>query len=116
MVYPNQVISNINWTDSAGVGILLALGENDGIYIYNTSPVNELELGMPQEVVNCQLRVRATTSGSAGGEGGTGDDTPPIDIYPPLILNFYRAGDPIDSISIPTTNEWVVHTLSLIHI
>jgi len=95
MVYPNQVISNLNWTDSAGVGILLALGENDGIYIYNTSPVNELELGMPSEVVNCEVRVQS--------DG----------MNPPLLLNFYRAGTPIDSVSVPTTNNWVVHTLTV---
>ena len=95
MVYPNQVISNLNWTDSAGVGILLALGENDGIYIYNTSPVNELELGMPSEVVNCEVRVQS--------DG----------MNPPLLLNFYRAGNPIDSVSVPTTNNWVTHTLTV---
>ena len=95
MVYPNQVISNLNWTDSAGVGILLALGENDGIYIYNTSPVNELELGMPSEVVNCEVRVQS--------DG----------MNPPLLLNFYRAGTLIDSVSVPTTNNWVVHTLTV---
>jgi hypothetical protein len=92
MVYPNQVITNENWTDNGNVGILLALGENDGLYIYNTSPINLLHLGMPQEVVNCELRVRS--------DG----------MNPPLILNFYRAGIPIDSISIPTTNNWTTHT------
>ena len=95
MVYPNQVISNLNWTDSAGVGILLALGENDGIYIYNTAPDNLLHLGMPSEVVNCEVRVQS--------DG----------MNPPLLLNFYRAGTLIDSVSVPTTNNWVVHTLTV---
>jgi hypothetical protein len=106
MVYPNQVIANENWTTNTGIGILLALGENDGLYIYNTSPINLLHLGMPQEVVNCELRVRASTSAT----GGDDQDLPSVGVYPPLILNFYLAGNPIDSISIPTTNEWVVHT------
>ncbi len=92
MVYPNQVITNDNWTTNTGIDILLALGENDGLYIYNTSPINLLHLGMPQEVVNCELRVRS--------DG----------MNPPLILNFYRAGTLIDSISIPTTNNWETHT------
>ena len=95
MVYPNQVISNLNWTDSAGVGILLALGENDGIYIYNTAPDNLLHLGMPSEVVNCEVRVQS--------DG----------MNPPLLLSFYRAGTLIDSVSVPTTNNWVVHTLTV---
>jgi len=95
MVYPNQVISNLNWTDSAGVGILLALGENDGLYIYNTAPDNLLHLGMPSEVVNCEVRVQS--------DG----------MNPPLLLNFYRAGTLIDSVSVPTTNNWVVHTLTV---
>jgi hypothetical protein len=95
MVYPNQVISNINWTDSAGVGILLALGENDGIHIYNTSPINELELGMPQEVVNCELRVQSDN------------------INPPLLMQFFLAGNLVDSFSVPTTNNWTTHTLTV---
>jgi hypothetical protein len=95
MVYPNEVIENRNWTDSAGVGILLALGENDGIYIYNTSPINELELGMPQEVVNCELRVQS--------DG----------MNPPLLMQFFLAGNFVDSISVPTTNNWVIHTLTV---
>jgi len=95
MVYPNQVLENRNWTDSAGVGILLALGENDGIYIYNTSPVNELELGMPQEVVNCELRVQS--------DG----------MNPPLMMQFFLDGNFVDSIILPTTNNWVVHTLTV---
>ena len=95
MVYPNQVISNLNWTDSAGVGILLALGENDGIYIYNTAPDNLLHLGMPSEVVNCEVRVQS--------DG----------MNPPLLLSFYRAGTLIDSVSVPTTNNWVVYTLTV---
>ena len=97
MVYPNQVIVNNNWTTNTGIGILLALGENDGLYIYNTSSNNLLELGMPQEVVNCELRVRGAKS--------LGN--------PPLILNFYRASNPIDSVSIFITEDWVVHTLTV---
>jgi hypothetical protein len=96
-VYPNQVIANNNWTTNTGVGILLALGENDGLYVYNTSANNLLHLGMPQEVVNCELRVRGANS-----QGN-----------PPLILNFYRSGNPIDSVSISITDQWVVHTLTV---
>jgi hypothetical protein len=95
MVYPNQVIMNDNWTTNTGIDILLALGENDGLYIYNTSPINLLHLGMPSEVVNCEVRVRS--------DGWN----------PPLLLIFYRAGTPIDSVSVPTTNDWVVHTLTV---
>jgi hypothetical protein len=97
MVYPNQVITNQNWTDNGNVGILLALGENDGLYVYNTSFDNSLHLGMPSEVVNCELRVQ-----------GTGFLSNPL-----LLLNFYRAGTLIDSISVPTTNDWVIHTLTV---
>jgi len=96
-VFPNQVIVNNNWTTNTGIDILLALGENDGLYIYNTSSNNLLELGMPSEVVNCQLRVRGAQS-----QGN-----------PPLILNFYRASNPIDSVSISITDDWVVHTLTV---
>jgi len=95
MVYPNRVIVNDNWATNTGIDILLALGENDGLYIYNTSPVNLLHLGMPSEVVNCEVRVRS--------DG----------MNPPLILNFYRAGTLIDSVGVPTTNNWVVHTLTV---
>ena len=94
-VFPNQVIVNNNWTTNTGIDILLALGVNDGLYVYNTDPDNLLHLGMPQEVVNCELRVQ-----------GTGSPPPPQ-----LILNFYRAGNPIDSVSVPTTNNWETHTL-----
>ena len=97
MVYPNQVIANNNWTDNGNVGILLALGVNDGLYVYNTAPINLLHLGMPSEVVNCEVRVQGT--GSL--------------FNPQLLLNFYRGGIVIDSISVPTTNDWVVHTLTV---
>jgi len=95
MVYPNQVIQNDNWTTNTGIDILLALGENDGLYIYNTSPTNLLELGMPQEVVNCGIRVRT----DAG--------------FTQLVVNFYRATVPIDSFSISVTDSWVTHTLTV---
>jgi hypothetical protein len=95
MVYPNQVIQNLNWTDNGNVGILLALGEGDGLYIYNTSGVNALELGMPSEVVNCELRVRS--------DG----------INPPLSMNFYLAGNQVDGVNIVTTNDWETHTLTV---
>jgi len=97
MVYPNRVIENRNWTTNTGIDILLALGVNDGLYVYNTAPTNLLHLGMPSEVVNCELRVQ-----------GTGSPPPP-----PLILNFYRADTQIDSVSIPTTNDWITHTLTV---
>ena len=95
MVYPNQVIQNDNWATNTGIDILLAMGENDGLYIYNTSPINLLHLGMPSEVVNCEVRVQS--------DG----------MNPPLLLSFYRAGTLIDSVSVPTTNNWVVHTLTV---
>ena len=95
MVYPNQVIQNDNWATNTGIDILLAMGENDGLYIYNTSPINLLHLGMPSEVVNCEVRVQS--------DG----------MNPPLLLDFYRAGTLIDSVSVPTTNNWVVHTLTV---
>jgi len=94
-VYPNQVIQNDNWATNTGIDILLALGENDGLYIYNTSPTNLLELGMPQEVVNCGIRVRT----DAG--------------FTQLVVNFYRATVPIDSFSISVTDSWVTHTLTV---
>jgi hypothetical protein len=106
-VYPNQVITNNNWTTNTGIGILLALGENDGLYIYNTEPTNLLHLGMPQEVVNCEIRVRASWSDASGSDDS---DLPSVGLYPPLVLNFYLASTPIDSIIIPTTSEWVTHT------
>lgn len=95
MVYPNQVISNINWAASNGGDILLALAEGDSVYIYNTSPDNELELGMPQQVVDCQVRVRA--------DG----------IYPPLLMQFFLSGNLVGSESVPTTADWVEHTLTV---
>jgi len=95
MVYPNQVIANQNWTDNTGIGILLALGENDGLYIYNTSPTNLLELGMPQEVVNCEIRVRT----DAG--------------FTQMIVNFYRASTLIGTFGLSVTDNWVTHTLTV---
>ena len=97
MVYPDQVITNQNWTDNTNQGILLALGEGDGMYIYNTWRSSFLELGMPQEVVNCELRVRS-------------DDPYP---YPQLIIQFFLAGNLVDYIVINTTNNWVTHTLAV---
>ena len=97
MVYPNQVIQNDNWATNTGIDILLALGENDGLYIYNTGRSSFLELGMPQEVVNCELRVRS-------------DDPYP---YLQLIIQFFLAGNLVDYIVINTTNNWVVHTLTV---
>jgi len=96
-VYPNQVIQNDNWATNTGIDILLALGENDGLYIYNTGRSSFLELGMPQEVVNCELRVRS-------------DDPYP---YPQLIIQFFLAGNLVDYIVINTTNNWVIHTLAV---
>ena len=97
MVYPNQVIQNDNWATNTGIDILLAMGENDGLHVYNTAPDNLLRLGMPSEVVNCEVSVRGTGSF----------------FNPPLLLNFYRASTLIDSVSVPTTNDWVVHTLTV---
>jgi len=96
-VFPNQVIANQNWATNTGVGILLAMGENDGLYVYNTSPSNLLHLGMPTEVVHCQLRVRGADSR----------------FNPPLVVNFYRGNNPIDSVSISITDQWVTHTLTV---
>jgi hypothetical protein len=101
MVYPNQVIENRNWTDNTGIGILLALGEGDGLYIYNTSLWdNELELGMPSEVVNCEVRVRGAY------------DTLPAEI-PQLLMQFYLAGNLVDSAILVTTNDWEIHALTV---
>jgi len=98
MVYPNEVITNQNWTDSAGIGILLALGEDDGMYIYNTSPTNYLHLGMPQEVVGCEVRVR-------------GDDSSRE--FPILQLEFYRDNNLVDVVYLDTTENWITYTLSV---
>jgi len=95
MVYPNQIISNQNWTTNTGSDLLQALDENDGRYIYNTSPTNSIELGMPQDVFGCEVRVQ-----------GNGSQTTPT-----LIMNFYRAGTLVGSISIPTTNDWETELL-----
>ena len=95
MVYPIQVISNRNWVASNGGDILLALGEGDGVHIYNTTADNELELGMPQQVVDCQVRVRA--------DG----------MYPPLLMQFFLAGNLVGSESVSTTADWVEHTLTV---
>ena len=95
MVYPNQVISNRNWVASNGGDILLALGEGDGVHIYNTSADNELELGMPQQVVDCQVRVRS--------DG----------LNPPLLMQFFRDGNLVGSEFVPTTADWVEHTLTV---
>ena len=95
MVYPNRVIVNYNWATNTGIDITLAMGENDGLYVYNTEPDNLLHLGMRSEVVNCEVSVR-----------GTGDF-----FNPPLLLNFYRGNTLIDSVSVPTTNNWETYTL-----
>ena len=97
MVYPNRVIVNYNWATNTGIDIPLAMGENDELYVYNTAPDSLLHLGMPSEVVNCEVSVRGTGSF----------------FNPPLLLNFYRASTLIDSVSVPTTNDWVVHTLTV---
>ena len=98
MVYPNQVIENVNWTDSSGIGILLALGENDGLYVYNTSPDNLLHLGMPQEVVGCEVRVRADDSARE---------------FPILQLEFYLDNNLVDVVYLDTTENWRTYTLSV---
>ena len=95
MVYPNRVITNQNWAPNTGFDLLQALGEDDGRYIYNTSPTNSVELGMPQDVFGCEVRVQGNGSQST----------------PTLIMNFYLAGTPIDSVSISTTNDWETSNL-----
>ena len=98
MVYPNRVIENRNWTDNTNQGILLALGEGDGLYIYTEFlGDNFIELGMPSEVVNCELRVRSNA-------------TYPLPI---LVIEFYLAGYFLGSAIIPTTNDWITHTLTV---
>jgi len=94
-VYPNQVIQNDNWATNTGIDILLALGENDGLYIYNTSGINSLNLGMPSEVVNCEVRVRS--------DG----------LNPPLFLSFYLSGNIVGTISLFSTNNWETYTLTV---
>ena len=96
MVYPNRVIENLNWTDNPpGIGILLALGEGDGMYVYNTAPDNLLHLGMPSEVVNCELSVRT----DAG--------------FTQLVVNFYRASTLIGTFGLFVTDNWTTHTLTV---
>ena len=102
MVYPDQVIENRNWADSPpGVGILFALAEGDGMYVYNTSLYdNKLELGMPQEVANCEVRIRSVY------------EELPAEI-PQLLMRFYLAGNLVGSFNIMTTNYWETHALSV---
>jgi hypothetical protein len=98
MVYPNEVIANQNWIDSSGIGILLALGENDGMYIYNTAPTNYLHLGMPQEVVGCEVRVRADDSARE---------------FPILQLEFYLDNNLVDVVYLDTIDDWITYTLTV---
>jgi len=108
-VYPNQVIENQNWADSPpGIGILLALGEGDRMFIYNTSATNYLHLGMPSEVVNCEVRIRGSDPNPPDY-----DDFPPIGIYPPLRMEFYLAGNLVDVIVLPSTNTWITHEITV---
>ena len=97
-VYPNQVIVNDNWATNTGIGILLALGENDGMYIYNTDPTNYLHLGMPQEVVGCEVRVRADDSARE---------------FPILQMEFYLDNNLVDVVYLDTINTWITYTLSV---
>jgi hypothetical protein len=96
MVYPNRVIENRNWTTNTGIDILLALGEDDGLYIY-TQFLNDnfIELGTPSEVVNCELRVRA--------DG----------IRTVLLIEFSLAGYFAGSATIRPTSDWITHTLTV---
>jgi len=101
MVYPNRVIENRNWRTNTGIDILLALGEGDGLYVYNTSLYdNELELGMPSEVVNCEVRVRSAY------------EQLPAEI-PQLLMQFYLAGNLVGSVNIVPTNYWETHTFAV---
>ena len=101
MMYPNRVIENRNWTDNTGIGILPALGEGDGLYIYNTSLWdNELELGMPSEVANCEVRVR-----------GDYEFLPPE--IPQLLMQFYLAGNLVRSVNIVPPNSWETYTFAI---
>jgi hypothetical protein len=96
MVYPNQVIDNIGWVSNTGVDILSALGENDNSYIYNANVLNMLHLGMPQEVVGCELRIRDIGGTSASIE-----------------LDFYRNNNWVHSVVLSATSQWTTHTLSV---
>jgi len=97
MVYPNRVIANLNWDTNTGIDILLALGENDGLYVYNTKDGNLLHLGMPSEVVNCELRVRGVDS-----------------LYnPPLNLYFYRGNSLVYTTRLFVLDNWVTFTLTV---
>jgi len=100
MVYPNREIANENWTDSTGIGILLALGEGDGMYVYNTSPTNYLHLGMPQEVVDCEISVRAIEVDS------------PREL-PIIQLEFYLDDNLVDVVYLDVTDSWRTYTLSV---
>ena len=100
MVYPNRVIENRNWTTNTGsdADILIALGEGDGLYVY-TEFLNDnfLGLGMPFEVINCELSVR----------------TDSVYPYPQLLMQFFLDDNLVSIISVPTTNDWTTHTLTV---
>jgi hypothetical protein len=71
------------------------------MYVYNTSLYdNKLELGMPQEVANCEVRIRSVY------------EELPAEI-PQLLMRFYLAGNLVGSFNIMTTNYWETHALSV---
>jgi hypothetical protein len=96
MVYPNQVIDNIGWVSNTGVDILSALGENDNLYIYNANVINVIHLGMPRDVINCELRIRDIGSLPASFE-----------------LSFYLNNVWVHFETLSATNNWTTHTIDV---
>jgi len=108
LIYPDEVLINYDWTANPPADIISALRETQTeYYIYNISPANLLKLGMPREVINCQLRAKAFRFGDVP----TGD--PSDSSYRPLLLEFYRETDLVYSIRLRITGEWEEYRILL---
>jgi len=98
MVLPNRVIENRNWRTNTGIDILLALGEGEGLYIYTEFlDDNFIEMGMPFEVVNCELSVRTNS----------------IYARPLLVMEFFLQRRLVAIFILPVTIDWVTHALTV---